>query len=110
MRGVSLFGGEARFRHLYCDNGVVDDVAARWTERLGDDGIVLTRDRAIDEGWFGEVASEVRLRLGDVMVASIGDRAVVSTSRFPYEATLVGLHGSLTDEEMLVPLLVDVSA
>jgi hypothetical protein len=110
MRGVSLFGGEARFRHLYCDNGAVDDVAARWAERLGDDGIVLTRDQAIDEGWFGEVASEVRLRLGDVMVASIGDRAVVSTSRFPYEATLVGLHGSLTDEEMLVPLLVDLSA
>ena len=49
-------------------------------------------------------------RLGDVVVASIGDRAVVSTSRFPHEATLVGLHGSLTAEEMLVPLLVDVSA
>ena len=33
--------------------------------------------------------------------------AVVSTSRFPHEAKLVGLHGSLTADEMLVPLLVD---
>lgn len=109
MEGVSLFGGEARFRHLYCDNGAVEDVATRWAEHLGSEGIVLTRDHAIDAGWFGAVASDVRPRLGDVMVASMGDRAVVSTSRFPYEATLVGLHGSLTEEEMLVPLLVDAS-
>ena len=70
----------------------------RWAERLGDDGRscspATTRSTS---GWFGEVASEVRPRLGDVMVASLGDRAVVSTSRFPHEATLVGLHGSLTD-------------
>ena len=109
MDGVSLFGGEARFRHLYCDTGAVDDVVARWRRRLGSEGIVVTRDQAIDAGWFGAVESAVRPRLGDVMVASTGDVAVVSTSRFPYEATLVGLHGSLTEAEMLVPLLVDVS-
>jgi hypothetical protein len=107
MHGVSLFGGEARFRHLYCDNGAVEEVAARWAERLGDQAVVLTRDRAIDEGWFGAVASEVRPRLGDVMVASLGDCAIVSSSRFPYEATLVGLHGSVSEDEMLIPLLVD---
>lgn len=109
MEGISLFGGEARFRHLYCDNGVVEDVAARWAERLGPEAIVLTREQAIDEGWFGAVSPRVRPRLGDVMVASLGDRAVVSTSRFPYEATLVGLHGSVSTDEMVVPLLVDVT-
>ena len=71
---------------------------------------MLTRDDAIERGWFGEVSSEVRLRLGDVIVASVGDRAVVSSQPLPDEATLVGLHGSLTEDEMLVPLLVDVSA
>jgi hypothetical protein len=110
MAGVSLFGGEARFRHLYCENGAVDDVAQTWADRMGNEAVVLTRDRAIDEGWFGAVAAEVRPRLGDVMVASLGDRAIVSTSRFPYEATLVGLHGSISEDEMLIPLLVDVSA
>ncbi len=107
MEGVRLFGGEARFRHLYCSAGTVDEVAKRWGERLGDDGVVVTREQAIDEGWFGAVDSDVRPRLGDVMVACMGDLAVVSTSRFPYEATLVGLHGSLTPQEMIVPLLVD---
>jgi hypothetical protein len=109
MDGVNLFGGEARFRHLYCDTGAVDDVAARWVERLGSHAIVLTRERAIDEGWFGDVESAVLPRLGDVMVASRSDLAVVSSSRFPYEASLIGLHGSLTDAEMLVPLLLDVT-
>nr|MBA3308888.1 alkaline phosphatase family protein [Nocardioidaceae bacterium] len=45
---------------------------------------------------------------GDVMVASLGDMAVVSSSHFPREMSLVGLHGSLTADEMLVPLLTDV--
>ena len=30
----------------------------------------------------------------------------MSGTAFPYEATLVGLHGSLTAAEMLVPILV----
>jgi predicted AlkP superfamily pyrophosphatase or phosphodiesterase len=106
LDGVSLFGGEARFRHLYCDSGAVLDVAACWRERLGPDAWVVTREEAIGEGWFGAVDPLVQPRLGDVMVASRGDVAIVSTSRFPHEAMLVGLHGSLSADEMLVPLLV----
>lgn len=107
LRGVSLVGGEARFRHLYCDTGAVDDVAATWSEYLRDRAWVMTRDQAIKAGWFGPVEPLVRPRLGDVMVASKPNLAVVSTRRFPHEAALVGLHGSLTADEMLVPLLID---
>ena len=107
MAGVSLFGGEARFRHLYCEGGAVDDVVTHWRDRLGELAWVVTREEAMAEGWFGSVDSHVRPRLGDVMVASAGDIAVVSRSRFPHEARLLGLHGSLTADEMLVPLLVD---
>ncbi|MDQ4084750.1 MAG: alkaline phosphatase family protein [Actinomycetota bacterium] len=107
MDGVSLLGGEARFRHVYCRAGAVDDVAARWRERLGADALVLTREQAIAAGWFGSVRSGVEPRLGDVVVACLGPVAVVSSERFPFEAMLVGLHGSLTAEEMYVPLLVD---
>jgi hypothetical protein len=69
---------------------------------------VVTRDSAIESGWFGVVDAAVRPRLGDVLVASVGDVAVVSSRRFAYEATLVGLHGSMTADEMLVPLLCDL--
>lgn len=107
LEGVSVFGGEARFRHLYCESGQVDAVARRWRDRLGDRALVVSRDDAVERGWFGQVDPAVRPRLGDVMVACTGDLAVVSSERFPHEATLVGLHGSLTADEMLVPLLVD---
>jgi hypothetical protein len=104
--GVRVFGGEARFRHLYCSNGAVDDVLATWREHLGARADVLPRDEAIERGWFGQVAPSVRPRLGDVVVAARGDHAIVSTTDFPYENKLVGLHGSLTPVEMEIPILV----
>ena len=105
--GVRLFGGEARFRHLYCASGAVEDVMATWRERLGDNADVLSRDEAIGKGWFGPVVPQVRPRLGDVVVAARGQHAVVSTADFPYENMLVGLHGSLTSVEMEIPILVN---
>lgn len=103
--GLALLGGEARFRHLYCQRGAVDDVAATWAEVLGDDALVLRREDAVARGWFGPVAPAVLPRLGDVVVACHGETAILSSVDFPYETTLVGLHGSLTPEEMLIPLL-----
>ncbi len=105
--GLLLVGGEARFRHLYCRNGAVDDVAATWRAVLGDRADVLTREQGVARGWFGDVAPNVMPRLGDVLVASRGDHAVIASQAFSYEATLIGLHGSLTPDEMLIPLLVD---
>ncbi len=104
--GVALLGGEARFRHLYCHRGAVADVAATWSEVLGERAEVMTRDVAVARGWFGPVQPAVLPRLGDVVVACHGDAAILSTTDFPYEASLVGLHGSLTPAEMLIPMLV----
>lgn len=104
--GVFVLGGEARFRHLYCSARAVPDVVSTWTEVLGERATVLTREDAISCGWFGAVEPRVRARLGDVMVACHGDTAIVSTRDFAYEDTLVGLHGSLTSAEMLIPILV----
>lgn len=107
MEGIVVFGGEARFRHLYCRSGAVPEVVKRWRERLADRAVVMTREEAVEAGWFGPVRPEVEPRIGDVVVASTGKNAVLSGQRFPHEAKLVGLHGSLTAEEMYVPLLVD---
>ena len=106
LDGVAVVGGEARFRHLYCRGGAVEDVLARWRSAVGDRAEVLSRDEAFARGWFGEVLAAVRPRIGDVLVAARGDFSVLSTSAFPYEAKLVGLHGSLTSAEMLIPVLV----
>jgi hypothetical protein len=106
LDGLVLLGGEARFRHLYCRGGAVPDVLAGWHQVLGERAEVLTRDDAVERGWFGPVAGAVRPRIGDVLVASRADFSVMSTGAFPYETQLVGLHGSLTSAEMLIPVLV----
>lgn len=103
LGGCDLIGGEARFRHLYTRDA--DAVAARWQEFLGDRAWVRTRDEAIRQGWFGPVAERVAPRIGDVVVAMRGEWAVL-THTHPVEFGLVGMHGSLTPDEMLVPLLV----
>lgn len=108
MRGVHLFGGEARLRHLYCQAGAVEEVLERWRARLSTSALVVTREQAIAAGWFGPVRREVAPRLGDVLVACLGPVGVFSRTRFPMEKRLVGFHGSLTADEMLVPLLVDI--
>lgn len=105
--GVVLLGGEARFRHVYCAAGAVDDVASCWRSLLGDRALVVTRDEAIARGWFGEVAASVLPRLGDVMAAARDDWGLFASVDFPYELRLVGLHGSLTPVEMQIPILVD---
>jgi hypothetical protein len=106
LDGVVVLGGEARFRHVYCRHGAVDDVLATWRSAVDGRAEVLTRDEAIARGWFGAMTSAVRPRVGDVLVAARGDFSVMSSNAFPYEARLVGLHGSLTAAEMLIPVLV----
>jgi hypothetical protein len=108
--GVVLIGGEARFRHVYCAGGAVPDVAATWAESLGSSALVLTRDEAMARGWFGvadpAVLPAVLPRIGDVVVACRGTHGIFSSVDFPYETRLVGVHGSLTADEMNIPLLI----
>lgn len=96
--------GEGRFRWLHARAGrasalheeasCYDDVA--W---------VVTKEQVLDEQWFGPRVSEpVRRRLGDVALVA---REAVSFDE-PLDSgafDLVCRHGSLTEEEMLVPLL-----
>jgi hypothetical protein len=74
---------------------------------LGDDADVLLRDEAITAGWFGAVDDRVRPRIGDVVVALKAVRSVHdSRTQRPQLARLLGLHGSRTDVESRIPLLV----
>lgn len=103
--GVALLGGEPRARHVYVRPGAAPDVLAAWRERLAGRAWVASRDEAVGEGWFGPRVSDwVRPRIGDVVVA-VYDGAVVACRREPRESALVAHHGSLTPEELLVPLL-----
>lgn len=106
LAGVTVLAGEPRFRQLYVDQDRPDRVAERWRDRLGSNAWVRTRDEAVEDGWFGPVDDDLRERYGHVLVAMRNEWAVM-TRAMPRELTLVGMHGSLTADEMYVPLLVD---
>lgn len=108
---VELVAGEQRAAHVHLVAGS-DPVAARdrWATTLGDCALVVTRDEAVEAGWFGPVREAVRPVIGDLVVA-MRHRATVVDSRTqtPASLALVGVHGSLTPAEMLVPWLVTVT-
>ncbi|WP_438485464.1 alkaline phosphatase family protein [Streptomyces sp. S186] len=104
--GVRLLGGEGRARHVYAHPGAAADVLAVWREVVGDQMWVAGREEAIAAGWFGpHVDDRVRARIGDVVAAAHADMAIIASEREPGESQMVGLHGSMTPVEQLVPLL-----
>ena len=109
-QGIAILGGEPRLAQLYCHAGAAPGVAARFADALGDRAWVRTREQAIEAGWFGQVDDRVRPRIGDVLVAARDAFALVDSDvTEPLVLSLVGQHGSLTEAEQLVPLLVHVA-
>jgi hypothetical protein len=107
LEGVRFLAGEARARHVHVEAGADDDVLAAWRGHLGDRAWVLLGEEAIEAGWFGPVvADRVRPRIGDVVAAARDRTGVFQKEVDPLHFTLIGHHGSLTPEELLVPLLV----
>lgn len=104
--GVDAIGGEVRARHLYTRAGACEDVLAIWRELLGGRAWVVSRDEAIAAGWFGDrVSDDVRPRIGNIVVAAQGCAGMLRRTVEPVESSLAGQHGSLTDAELRVPLL-----
>ena len=104
--GVVALAGEPRARHVHARQGAANDVLSTWREVLGREWQVCSRDDAIGAGLFGPVVTEAaRGRIGDVVVLALGDGGVVERRRLPRLSAMPGQHGSLTDDELLVPLL-----
>lgn len=104
--GVRMLGGDPRARHVYVRDGALDDVLAAWRAVLGDGAWVVPGEQAVADGWFGPVERLVRDRIGDVVVAARATTAIVRTEVEPVISRMPGQHGSLTEAEQLVPLLV----
>lgn len=96
--------GEGRFRWLHAKpgrQGALFDVARQYE----DVAWVVTREKVLDEQWFGP-------RVSDTVARRMGDVALVAHAAVSFDEPLDGgafdlvcRHGSLTADEMLVPLL-----
>lgn len=103
---VASMSGEGRFRWLHAVPGGSAELAARCADLYEDSAWVVTRDQVIDEGWFGPtVTASSRALLGDVALVPFRPIAFedpADTGPF----VLQSRHGSMTADEVYVPLLV----
>jgi hypothetical protein len=106
---VATQSGEGRFRWLHARGGRAGAMLDAARGSLGHVAWVRSREEAIAEGWYGPVVTDAAAsRLGDVLLAAKGTAAFHDhNDTGPY--VLVGRHGSLTEDEMLVPLLVGIA-
>jgi len=107
VAGVRHIGGDPRCLQLYTEPGLDGDALAEtWRAVEGERAWIFTRAEAVAAGLFGSVRAEAMDRIGDVIVAA---RKLIAyyDSREPNQSarSMVGQHGSLTDEELRVPLI-----
>lgn len=104
LETVTHVAGEPRCLQLHvAADETADALADAWRAWLGDAAWVATRQQVIDSGWLGAVHPEVAPRLGDVFVAVRGRRAIYRDDSDQARG-MVGQHGSLTPDELRVPL------
>ena len=105
MALIRFLSGEGRFRWVHTHPGATGELAALLTHHYGASTWVRTREQMIDDGWFGGP-------LGDGFADRLGDVALIPFEPIAFmdpadtgENRLACRHGSLTDDEMLVPLV-----
>jgi hypothetical protein len=98
-------GGSTRLRYLHARPGASADLLAAATELVGARAWVHDRDSLIATGWMGPTMHPVVAgRLGDVVLAARGAATMIDPAD-TRQAALITMHGSVTAEEVLVPLL-----
>jgi len=107
--GVRFSAGEPRCLQLHFEPDLSPSLqhalVQRWRESEGERAWVVTRDEAIDAGWFGPVRDEVRPRLGDLLVAARKGIAYYDSRASGNARAMIGQHGSWSPAERRIPLL-----
>jgi len=102
---TTAMAGDGRFRYLYARPGGGRELLERARELVSDRAWVWSRAELLELGVLGnDVAGTVAGRIGNVVLAAREPVAFVDPA-LPNERTLKSGHGSLTPDEMYVPLL-----
>ena len=99
-------GGDPRVLYLYFQNPPTKAFASSLQDQLGNRVLVATDEQLVEAGWFGEVQEFARDRMPDIFLVSIGEVALYHRDfAKPKSLKMVGQHGSISDQELTVPLL-----
>ncbi|MCY4515624.1 MAG: alkaline phosphatase family protein [Acidimicrobiaceae bacterium] len=97
------WSGEARMLWLHARTGAAAELVA-CCERYAGFAEAAPVEQVLDERWLGRHVTEAaRRRLGDVVLVPRGLQAFTMPDEDQPHHPLIGRHGGLTSEEMLVP-------
>ncbi len=103
-------GRSGRVIHLYSKEGKRDEVVQWFSEKIGDKGIIFTEEEYPTVMGNGSQSSKVIERIGDIQII-LGENASMffgHTGEYDptYNLGLNATHGSLSKNELQVPLLI----
>lgn len=100
--------GSARDVFLAVEEGRLDEMVGFLTEALEGKVRVLKTDEALRDGMFGhgDLHAKFRSRLGDILLLPEGNLTLWYERPYRKKFRMLGMHGGLSPDEMLVPLAV----
>ena len=105
-----LICGDIRARHIYLKPEYVKDINLdKWNGLLGENFNIYSRQNALDNQMFGtQKNSSLNHRLGDLIVVSKNQYGLLDSDSVydQYQASWVGHHGAISDDEQILPLLI----
>lgn len=103
---LEFVGGDPRVLFLYFLSQPTVADRSRIQEFLGKRAYVATRDEVIEANWFGETQDFAVARMPEIFLISIGETALYHRDfAKPNSLKMIGQHGSVSHEELAVPLL-----
>jgi predicted AlkP superfamily pyrophosphatase or phosphodiesterase len=104
--GLVAVGGDPRVLFLYLQEDSVAEAISLLSEHLLQRVIVASRAEVISAGWYGEVSDSSGQRMPDIFLISVGETALYHRDfAKPKSLQMIGQHGSISDDELFVPLL-----
>ena len=99
-------GGDPRVLYLYFNTEVIATEKAAVQEFVGKRAYVAEAQELIEAGWFGDVEPYARTRMPELFVIALGETALYHRNFAKAKSLqMVGQHGSISPDELNVPLL-----
>lgn len=106
IRGLTSVGGDPRVLFLYFDSVPIESVRIQIQQHVGKNAYVATREELLQAGWFGEAEDFAIRRMPQLFVIAVSRVALYHRDfAKPKSLEMVGQHGSVSSEELSVPLL-----
>ena len=104
--GLQGVGGDPRVLYLYLDPEKVQSQKDKLQNFCGKRAFLAERSELIEAGWFGEAEAFSIERMPELFLISVGETALYHRGfAKPKSLQMIGQHGSVSSEELNVPLL-----